>query len=475
MIENPFVSSKLDIPVQQVSSPVPSTEAHDSVDPNSVTVDTAQPAEVSTTIIDKLAREPEGVVMPYAVALAKPKEKLENDKYECSATQDPEMIYSARKLVADRYLNLGFVTSEDIVDGVMSAEADPYAAHSTYYVVTDPKNGEIVATSRRIHYDPSSGEKSFPLLDHKDQIDESYLERIDALGIENCVEISSLVRNPAYRPDNQVTLQLYREMFQDAWASGSEGEKVFLMACKPKLFTRFKQLFDGSMQRIGPDIDYPGEKVVPAMFELLDGSVDLIRKSKGVYPHRPIHRAVIRFMFEGADGSNYDRSILAALEYSNFDDITQKINGAPSIPEQSMSEKISHRKPEIIAAASLLGYTALRTYGVAEGVSPHTDVDWRIFLGIEALTTPSYVLGMGDMIRSAIKPELYTRMQRLKAAGLGIGSLIAPYAYVVAEGNNMPASAWTGVGAFAAVAGASIVNQTRSERKKMKNIEAGTE
>lgn len=136
-----------------------------------------------------------------------------------------------------------------------------------------------------------------------------------------------------------------------------------------------------------------------------------------------------------------------------------------SKPKDPEAPKIS-RRPEMVASALLLGYTAVRTWLVKDHVSPDTDVDWRIFLGLEIATTWPYAKGMGTLIRSAQNPDAFTRKQKVSAGVVAGTSFMAPYAYVIAEGEGMPAGSWVGAGAFAVAGIAMAVRDVRRARQE---------
>lgn len=425
---------------------------------------------VETSFIDRLVREPDGPLTAYAgipdeESIA---ESPETAKYKCFATSDPVLIHEARLLVAQRYLHLNFVSADQIDrDGTLTQEADPYASHSTYYVVLDRASNQMVATSRRIHYDPARGEASFPVWEHKAELNPNYVSQVEQIGLDKCVEISALVRNPAFKPDRRITMELYRQMFQDVWRAGDAGEKIFLMACKPSLYKTFRKIFDGSIERMGEDLNYPGEIAVPALFRTTEGSASLINKAgESVFKNRHnwIHRRVVKYMMVGADVEKFDPSIINALQNGPFEKTLDNL-GVERPPTPTFAERLKNHKPEIGVGAFLIGWTALRTLGVVEGVSPDTDVDWRVFLGIEVATTPSYIIGVRDTVRSILHPEQYSRRQKVKALLMGGGSFLAPYAYVTAEGHDMPSGAWAGVGAFAAASVALFLSKVRKGRK----------
>lgn len=423
-------------------------------------------------------------------------QKLE---YECFVTEDPDLIRRARQLTAVRYLERGFINADQInSEGVIADEYDPHHHNSIYYVVTDKKTGDIIATSRKIHYDPEKGEKSFPLWEHKDELDLEYVKRVEAIGLEHCIEISKLVRNPNYPHDPRVTLLLYRRLFQDAWNHRDEGsdhaQAIFLMANSPQLHKTFKLLFGKAIKEIGPHLDYPGEEVVPAYFLARESSVTLIRSAaKPLYRLAGKHKEVVDFMLEGADPSMLDPAIIEELKRQKFYDslallgihkddggpqsgqkreqgVPQDENLDPStVARNGLGNFWRRRKPELVFSAALIGWTALRTLGVAQEVSPSTHVDWRTFLGIELVTTYPYTRGMADLVRAFNKPQDYNLLKRAQAATVAGGCLLAPYVYVAAEGEGISKEAAGGVGVVALVSIAGAARKLRTARKKRRD------
>lgn len=371
-------------------------------------------------------------------------------------------------MTAQDYLQRGYVKPEEITDeGVIGPEADPYAEHSTYYVMMDPTTDEIIATSRKIHYNPKRGEKSFPLFEHKDELDSYYVRELEEIGLDKVVEISALVKNPDLDTNGLAVLHLYRRLFQDAWNKNlKRKEQAFIMACSPSLYERFNLFFDGSMRRMGPDLDYPGQPVIPTMFLTREGSVELIDMAGDAdNENAEMHRTVINFLAEGTDGEALDPSIIAALKRNNLTEALDKLYPKGMTDTAGLREKLRTYRPEIIAGLGLVAYTAARTAGVAEGVSPYSDVDWRIFLGLELGTTPQYVYGMGQLARSTFNPEDYTFSRRLKAAALAGSALVAPYVYLGVEGAGMPKGAWAAVAAAAALSISSALAKLRNNFK----------
>lgn len=389
----------------------------------------------------------------------------------CFATDDPELVLQARQMVAQDYLRRNFVRQEDITDeGVIGPEADPYAEHSTYYVLMDPATNEMIATSRKIHYDPAKGEKSFPLFGHKEKLDPYYVRELEEIGLDKCVEISGLVKNPDLDKNGLSVLYLYRKLFQDAWNTDKKNkEQAFVMACSPKLYERFSFFFNGSMRKIGKELDYPGQPVIPVMFLTREGSVELIDMAGDPEnTQADTHKTVVDLMLTGAEADTLDPALIEALKRNNLTETLDKL-----LPDGEASpdliEKLKKHKPELIFGLGLMAYTAARTVGVAEGMSPYSDVDWKIFLGLELGTTPQYVYGMGQLGRSVFKPEQYSLSRRLRAAALAGSALVAPYAYVGIEGGGTPKAVWGGVLAAAALSISSAFAKLRSSYKNRQN------
>lgn len=95
-------------------------------------------------------------------------------------------------------------------------------------------------------------------------------------------------------------------------------------------------------------------------------------------------------------------------------------------------------RPEIIASIFLVVYTAVRTVVVAQGISPVSSVDWRVFLGIELVTTIPYVWAMGDLMRRAARQSGTSPAQmrrRIFAMTVAASSLLAPYVYLAVYGS----------------------------------------
>ena len=384
----------------------------------------------------------------------------------CGKTTDPNLIHKARQLVARVYAERGFIQPENISDdGVIGERHDPDQHNADYYVVIDHED-DVIATARTIRHEDARALDSFPLVrDHIEALDPAIVDDIEnRYGWENVREISGLARDRAADPKKLAATQLYKAMFLDAWKENDGNEQVFVMACNPNLRTTLEQLFGDSIQQMGPPLDYPGQPAEPVMFTTRAGAIETINRSKDKKnPYRKLHQQVVEFFLHGPEANTLDPHIVDALRANGYDAIVSSIEkkewgtlnndrelkrmrrlGAYGI----LADKAQKYKPELIAGALLTGYTVARTAAVAVGVSPSTDVDWRIFLGIELATTAPYVWAAGDIIRNTdTPPEDRSRARSMGAYATYYGSLLAPYGYIVAAGGaTTPAALATTAG-----------------------------
>ena len=100
-----------------------------------------------------------------------------------------------------------------------------------------------------------------------------------------------------------------------------------------------------------------------------------------------------------------------------------------------MSTWINKYWPEIAACLLLILYTIVRTIVVAQGISPISQVNWQVFLGIEIVTTVPYVWAVGAIVRRSAKKKQNLGSQRIWIAVIvAIVSLLAPYVYLAMYG-----------------------------------------
>src|SRR5262245_33254802 len=77
--------------------------------------------------------------------------KVDEDRY----------LRAAKALHAEVYLKRGFIKQNDIKNGAIGLKADPYQAHSQYFVVLEKGTRQVIATSRQIEATEKLGHNSF--------------------------------------------------------------------------------------------------------------------------------------------------------------------------------------------------------------------------------------------------------------------------------------------------------------------------
>jgi hypothetical protein len=287
---------------------------------------------------------------------------------------------------------------------------------------------------------------------YKENFDPEALEILASVGSENLVEVSALARDKHLAASGTAALMLYKRIFIDALYQHENGKKSLIMACNPMLYKDFCLLFGESFTRLGPDLPYPGQPASPAILSTADGTVNIAKVSRDrKNPYRGVQEGVVNYFGAGANADLLSDEILSALETygygellgkmktNDWNDVAQREARALTMVKRGaikgkLKELSKRYRPEILAGAGLMAYTAARTGVVAESIAPVTSaVDWRIFLGIELVTTAPYVWGIGDLARNANNDD-YKTSRKASAYALAGSALAAPYAYLAAEG-----------------------------------------
>lgn len=418
---------------------------------------------------------------------------------EAFLTHDSDIVSRARQLTATFYLKRGFIqpTDVDAISGVMTEGADPHNEKSEYYVVTGMNEmgmKDVSATVRKILYDPEKGSESFPVMQYFDQFKPEFQKEINEVGLDRCVEISALARDP--NASNELdALNLYKTIWQDALLrqGTDQQEDLWLMAASPALFNTFTEYFNGAIKKIGPELPYPGQVAIPAVVSPVEGFIDLVKNVDSDPIHAETRRFVVEFMLNGLDKDKLTDEIKQILEEKNFivktntdeescetsSQIIANFKDSEPKGRVTVKEALLSRKPELAFATFLIGYTALRTLAVKNGFDqPGDNVDWRAFLGIEIATTPPYAWAAGETIRSLKNPHDYSVKRRLASSGVFTGSLLAPYAYVAALGGEAAftrPSVAVPMGIFSVLSAASAISKVQKARGEHKQKTAVTD
>jgi hypothetical protein len=331
-----------------------------------------------------------------------------------------EDIATARGLVGRVYLKEGYVTrlSEE---GFLTDEDDPYVAQSTYFAVK--RGGEIVATGRAIKL---RSLQDYPAIKEFD-VDPASLH-VDTADASRFVEISALAKTSEQLPVD-VALTLYASMFR---ASLEEGEHNWLISADKRLANKLTMIFGAEV--IGAPHEYMGSTTVPMMLDMRHALARLDPNYQGQHSNsRPLHdvvRAAVVRTLQGLSTTNMDqetRDLVVRLGLEKKDNLSHDDNLAIQDPNHK------HADGRTLAIAALLGYTVLRALVIPitglsnEGVNP------LIFLGFDAATVPTYVLGLEAFTNK--NNSFAKRLGGLAVAGL---SYAAPYAYAVLAGLGAP-------------------------------------
>lgn len=400
---------------------------------------------------------------------------------DCLLTSDNDSVLDARRLMAREYVRRKFITSDQLNEnGVVGNEDDPYHNDAKYFVLRNDE-GACVATLRTLHYSPEKDRESFPVLKYESVLYPEFRDEIYEIGLENIIEVSALVRDKDLDTEGTAAIELYKKLFLDSWSDFGGKDKCLIMACNPVLFDMFKVLFDGSMMRIGPDLPYPGQEAVPTMFKLNEGAINLIECSRRAdNNYRTVHQKVVEYFLAGTQASSFHPDIMEALERNDYQDLARKMrennwpSGIQTAAEFQRSmkkavilceakERTKRYRPELLSGIGLAGYSLARAAAVAKGLEPVSDVEWKTLLGIELLTTPQYVWGVGDLVRNADNSS-YSRKRKIGAYTAAVTAYAAPYGYMLSNGALSSAQ---GVGVVAGIAGvAAIPAATRKIRKR---------
>jgi N-acyl amino acid synthase FeeM len=213
------------------------------------------------------------------------------------------LISSARRLVARRYLDEGYVKPADIGGaGVLTEWADPYHDDSAYFVAVDPASGEVVATIRQIHFNPGLGLGSFPFFAHLELWDETWFLAAEDGAAKHFVELSGLAKEPWV--ESGAANRLYREMWIRSF---SQGHEYWLIATHPRFARWLKGLFMTSVREAGPVIQYMGSETSPLLMSVsqaLDGVCERYFSTTSERV-RARCRATAAYFLDGVDGTNF--------------------------------------------------------------------------------------------------------------------------------------------------------------------------
>ena len=184
-------------------------------------------------------------------------EHLRTDVFGVTVEQvrTDEDVWDARRLHADVYLERHYVEPPDLRGGVLSADVDPWAGISTYFIARD-HHRHPVGVGRQIQFD-DPGRLPAMSLSNLDDVARRHVLR---QGGHAVVEISALaVRRRAPR---FTSLALYAAM----WARSIEQEHTaWVMAIHPSLARSIVGSLGPVISPLGPPQWFMGSDVIPGI------------------------------------------------------------------------------------------------------------------------------------------------------------------------------------------------------------------
>jgi hypothetical protein len=213
---------------------------------------------------------------------------------EVVEVEGDDYLVAAKKLHAKIYLERGFVKARDIVDGMLSPNADPHQVHSKYFVVIDTKTSRLIATSRQIQLREGRGHNSFGMV-RRANLYKRGRKLIRKHHPAQTIEISGLAKERGVT--KIAPLMLYRAMWHHSLRT---KHTLWLLACDVRLFVRLKLLFGTSIQKVGRVTPYYGGDVVPAVL-LVQDSITKMKQSlaRAKFWEKPLRHRIARFMLTG--------------------------------------------------------------------------------------------------------------------------------------------------------------------------------
>lgn len=172
-------------------------------------------------------------------------------KYEAKLLEDSHEIEAAKKLHAETYLRYGYITKDEVREGIMHPTSDPYQFHAHYFGVIERESGGVVAVARQIY---NKDNATLPVFKHI-LLYKTYAH----IHPSQTVEISAFVKKKGV--DSRALLLLFHAMLQH---SRLERHSYWLIACDAYIYSRLKTLFGPVLKKIGPKTFYMGSMVIPA-------------------------------------------------------------------------------------------------------------------------------------------------------------------------------------------------------------------
>lgn len=333
-----------------------------------------------------------------------------------TAQDNPHTRRAAQTLYTHKYLEEGYVKPEELTNGLY---IDEYDSRSTYLFA---ENGQKVTTVRQIRATKKDGLLSLPTSKNF-QIDPEALrlaadvQSLADLKPREVVEISGLAsdrKEDGIAGGFDATLSIYSTMLRLAI---EQGQKLWVQNTTPAVVGQLRLLIGRQqLHQIGEPKMYMGSVTTPIAIN----PQEVVRKLLGsTDPRFDFHKRYLSEAFKGIDARRAPKDILELLEANDIQ------HTSPSILYKGMHDK------RVVTIAGLLAYTGARALPLGDLDAFHGDVS--VFWGIDALTAFPYGWGLALMYDKNASIG-----KKAVGAAVAVPSLIAPYAYMYAKGENYP-------------------------------------
>lgn len=175
---------------------------------------------------------------------------------EVRRTADAHELRIARQLHTTCYLDAGYVTEDQVTDGVVDDDWVPY---SDYYIAVLPLGDgseEIVGTCRIIRPSP----RGLQTFQHAALFPENE-EFFAGLPAGACMEVSSLATTRTGVENRHVSAALYALVWREAVL---RGHAYLIALMDGRLLRIMKRMLNLPFEQIGPGADSFGGHVMPA-------------------------------------------------------------------------------------------------------------------------------------------------------------------------------------------------------------------
>tara|TARA_B100001245_G_scaffold116832_1_gene85762 strand:- start:7019 stop:7810 length:792 start_codon:yes stop_codon:yes gene_type:complete len=214
-----------------------------------------------------------------------------------------------RKLVAERYLQEGYITDAqiDLADGAINRRTDPYVEQSEYFGVYD-QDGVIEATARLIKVSEHPEDWVFPLEKefHLYPQFSTLIEETRRKDPRSIVEISALAKKE--HVDHLTSLEVYRYIWQHAKRT---GYNICLISADIRLGNKMSAMFGEAIVQVGEPSYVLGSMTVPLILQTnkcAEAMKDVYLETVAQYSESDaeVYKELINYLRDGLEAEYFD-------------------------------------------------------------------------------------------------------------------------------------------------------------------------